>query len=239
MSQGLARPVLWALPGGAAPYVRSTWTNVADLGGVQFYRATSRNAADSAWTLAYTKTKPEVTTYPFVTFDDDTKLQSETWYYRAAQVAPAAIYCSAWSNVIRNDVPTFLFDLRDKEGFLRGIDFEEDSEAAQEGVSWFEAMAIMWRCHEQIIEMLRDWLSAADVIEVFKFPPADLAAYAKAKVSREILREASLTADIQKETMERATYEMRDSLSAMKRDSMLILSNGEEYVISPNVLRPG
>ena len=233
----MKRPTIWAMPGGTYATIRAAFTNDGEVDTIDIYRATSATATDANWTLVESVSKPGSVTNPYVETVDTSTAQSATAYYRAAQVATSAYgdFRSEWSNVIRNDQPTFLYELRDGEGLLRGVQFEADTDNATRGITWFEAMEIMLQEHIQAEEMLRRFsLTDANIEDIWESPPHDIVRYVAAKVAESILTRSSLSTDDQDKRLSIAKVEARIAWHRFKSDGRIILSNGEEIVFKTN-----
>ena len=184
----LKTPVCWVVRGASDPIIRVAFTNDSTVSTIHVYYADSATADDDDWTEIGTGTgKPSPVTNPYISVTDTGRGFDTTYYYRACQKSSAATQRSEYSGVVESNKPTFLFELRDDEGFIRGIQFQADTDDRAKGVTWFEGMEIMTRQHTLARERLRLHFKEGDVDDFWESPPANLAEWVRLRVHRDIL----------------------------------------------------
>ena len=227
----IKRPVLWVIRGTSDPILRGVFSNDSEISALSFYYATSATAEDSTWTSLGDTAKPGSVTNPFLEYTHSSAGFTTTYYYRARQKTASST--GPWSNVVRSNVETFLFQLRDAWGLLRGIQLEQDTANSTSHLTWFEAMELMLAVHNGLLDYLARFFSGDDILEIWANPPADLVLWAQSEVSLRILKRADLSPEKRAERIQLAKEEVQVSKANFNRDGIITLANGETKEFNP------
>ena len=219
--------------GGTDPIIRVAFTNDPDVDSIKVYKADSATAAEADWSLVGSVDKPGTITVPYIEATDTGQGLVTQVYYRARQVAALGVYASPWSNVITNTEETFIFELRDGEGFLRGVQLIANTSLSETGCTWMEAMEFMVSEHLKLREVLRRFFSAEDIESIWLYPPVELVEYAKVGVARSVLMRSDIGSDEKLERIKLTEQVQQEAIRGLHKDRAVVLTNGEVITFNP------